>query len=102
MIKPKICWPRPTGLWAGYAPSCGESNSSFLFFFHSPYLSCATKLQGKFSIAVNDSLCLFVFLFSMFLTNNILISKSFNGGEGEIPMDEAPAVAAEVEKNGVD
>ena len=46
--------------------------------------------------------CLFVFLFSMFLTNNILISKSFNGGEGEIPMDEAPAVAAEVEKNGVD
>ena len=38
----------------------------------------------------------------MFLTNNILISKSFNGGEGEIPMDEAPAVAAEVEKNGVD
>jgi len=28
--------------------------------------------------------------------------KSFNGGEGEITMEEAPAVAEEVEKNGVD
>lgn len=28
--------------------------------------------------------------------------KSLNGGEGEIPMEEAPTVAEEVEKNGVD
>ena len=29
-------------------------------------------------------------------------SQSLNGGEGEITMEEAPPVAAEVEKNGVD